>query len=63
MTYVKVVLLENNVLPRLDTIEKCYVETSRRYLERTEQIDKMQMDVDNLKTTVQRHSVILHSIS
>lgn len=33
ITYVKEVLLENDIIPRLNTIEKCYVETSRRYME------------------------------
>lgn len=63
MRYVKVVLLENNVIPRLNTIESCYVETSRRYLERAEQIDTMQSDIDILKSTVEKHSDILQKIS
>ncbi len=56
MRYVKVVLLENNIIPRLNTIEKCYVEASVRYMERSEQIDGMQSDIDILKGTVKKHS-------
>lgn len=56
MTYVKVVQLENNVIPRLNTIEKCYVDTSRRYLERIEKIDRMDVDISILKQVVTNHS-------
>lgn len=63
MRYVKVVLLENNVIPRLNTIESCYLETSRRYLERADQIDAMQSDIGILKNTVEKHSDILQKIS
>lgn len=56
MTYVKVVQLENNVIPRLNTIEKCYVDTSRRYLEQTERIDRMDADISILKQVVTNHS-------
>lgn len=63
MRYVKVVLLENNVIPRLNTIESCYFETSRRYLERADQIDAMQSDIGILKNTVEKHSDILQKIS
>ena len=56
MTYVKVVQLESNVIPRLNTIEKCYVDTSKRYLERTEQMDRMNMDINILKQVVTNHS-------
>lgn len=63
MRYVKVVLLENDVIPRLNTIESCYVETSKRYLERADQIDTMQADIDILKSTAEKHSEMLQKIS
>lgn len=56
MTYVKVVQLENNVIPRLNTIEKCYIDTSERYLQRTEQMDRMDIDINILKQVVANHS-------
>lgn len=31
LTHIEVDLLENNILPRLDTIENCYVSTFNRY--------------------------------
>lgn len=62
MTYVKVVQLENNVIPRLSTIEKCYVDTSDRYLERAEQIDRMDMDISVLKQVVISHSEQLKKV-
>ena len=54
--------LENNVIPRLDTIEGCYLETSKRYLERTDQIDGMAADIVVLKDVVARHSATLQSL-
>ena len=63
MKYVRVVQLENNVIPRLNTIESCYVDTSKRYLEKTEQIDTMSSDIGSLKIVVQNHSEKLSRIS
>ncbi len=63
ITYVRVVLLENDIIPRLNTIEKCYVETSKRYMKSMEVLPVMQADVDNLKITVQKHSELLSRIS
>lgn len=56
MTYVKVVQLENNVIPRLSTIEKCYIDTSDRYMKRTKQIDRMDLDISVLKQVAMNHS-------
>lgn len=56
MTYVKVVQLENNVIPRLNTIERCYIDTSKRYLERTEKMERMDVDISILKQVVANHS-------
>ena len=52
-------LLENDMLPRLQNIEACYTSTYRRYQFRTEQIDTMQEDVNVLKKVVQEHSEML----
>ena len=59
MTYIKVVQLENGVIPRLDTIEKCYLDTSRRYMERTDQMDNMESEISILKLVVKSHSELL----
>ena len=50
------ITLEHSVLPRLNTIEGCYLETSKRYLESADQIDDMYADIDVLKYTVRKHS-------
>lgn len=57
------VQLENNIIPRLSTIESCYLDTFQRYMERTDQMDGMQMDIDVLKNVVEKHSGELQKIS
>ena len=62
MQYIRVVQLENNVIPRLSTIEPCYLDTFQRYVERTEQFDKMTADIGVLKSIVSEHSRKLEKI-
>lgn len=62
MQYIRVVLLENNVIPRLNTIESCYLDTFQRYKERTEQFDQMDEDIEVLKSVVSDHSRKLEKI-
>ena len=62
MRYIRVVQLENNVIPRLSTIESCYLDTSRRYMDRTEQIDNMTANIEVLKSVVSEHSRKLERI-
>ena len=62
MRYVRVVQLENGVMPRLNTIESCYLDSSKRYLERTEQIDSMAADIAILKNVVSNQSGILQQL-
>ena len=62
LTYVRVVQLENTVIPRLNKIEKCYLDTSKRYLDSTEHIEEMSADIDVLKQTVENHSNMLNKI-
>lgn len=63
MQYVRVVQLENNVIPRLNTIEAYYVDTAKRYLERTEQIDAMSSDIEVMKVVLEEHSKKLNRMS
>ena len=51
--------LENNILPRLQTIEDCYLSTFERYQSGVGQIERMQNDIDVIKTTITNHSEIL----
>ena len=60
---IEVDLLENNVLPRLNTIENCYTDTYNRY---RDSVDKMQMMFDDIalvKKVVAEHSKKLPMIS
>ena len=56
MKYVRVVQLENNVIPRLSTMETCYLDTSKRYMERTEQVDTMREDIEVIQNVLMDHS-------
>lgn len=56
-------LLENDVLPRLQNIESCYTSTYRRYASGIEQIESIQSDVQILKKVVAEHSEKLQKIS
>ncbi|MCM1154979.1 MAG: hypothetical protein NC392_06415 [Roseburia sp.] len=62
MKYIKVVQLENNVIPRLNTIEACYLDTSQKFMERTEQIGALSSDIVVLKQVVTEHSQKLNKI-
>ena len=57
------VLMENNVVPRIDNIESCYVSTYNRYVEGLNQISSIQSDVDVIKKVVIEHSKKLQRIS
>ena len=59
---IEVDLLENNVIPRLNTIEACYTSTFDRYKESVEGYEAMRLDIDVLKTVVAKHSEILKKI-
>lgn len=54
---------ENEILPRLQNIESCYLSTYQRYAKGVEQIETMQTDVHVLKQVVAEHSRILQKIS
>lgn len=48
--------LENNVLPRLQVIEDCYLSTYKRYSAELDKMEAVQKDVSVLKTVVTLHS-------
>ena len=54
---------ENDIQPRLRHIESCYVDTFKRYISGIEYQETLQFDVDTLKRTVRRHSLILQKFS
>ena len=54
---------ENEILPRLRTIEACYTSTYDRYKESVEEHDRMKEDISLLKDVVTEHSIKLQKIS
>ena len=56
------VCTENDILPRLRTIEKCYTDTYYRYQDSVEQYDQMKMDIKIIQDVVLDHSVKLQQI-
>lgn len=60
---IEVDLLENNVIPRLNTIESCYTSTYERYKDTSYKMDALIADMDILKKVVTEHSSMLQRIS
>ena len=56
-------LLENDILPRMQNIESCYTSKYRRYQSGSEQIDAMKDDIDIMKKVITEHSGMLQKIS
>ncbi|MCI8550606.1 MAG: hypothetical protein HFI68_08485 [Lachnospiraceae bacterium] len=57
------ILLENDILPRLQNSEACYTSTYRRYVNGSTQIEAMQADIDIMKKVISEHSKKLQKIS
>ena len=55
--------LENKVLPRLNTIEACYISTFNRYKEHVETYDSMKQDIHVIKKVVMEHSERLQKLA
>lgn len=55
--------LENNIVPRLENIESCYVSTYQRYANGINQLAAMQSDIHVMKTVIMEHSEQLSKIS
>lgn len=60
---IEVDLLENNVIPRLNTIESCYTETYNRYKDYADKMAAAFEDIEILKKVVSEHSEKLQKIS
>ena len=54
---------ENDILPRLQNIEACYISTYKRYQTGIEQIDAMQDDIDVMKNVIREHSEMLQKMA
>ena len=55
--------LENDIVPRLNTIENCYTTTYNRYSTYADKMETCFSDVELLKTIVSEHSEKLRKIS
>ena len=54
---------ENKILPRLNTIEACYISTFNRYKEHVETYDSMKQDIHVIKKVVMEHSERLQKLA
>ncbi|MCI8883925.1 MAG: hypothetical protein HFH43_13005 [Lachnospiraceae bacterium] len=54
---------ENVILPRLNTIESCYMDTYERYKSYADKIESVFADTELLKKVVSEHSEKLQKIS
>ena len=52
-------LIENEILPRIQNIEACYTFTYRRYASEAEHMGELQSDMDIVKKVLSEHSAKL----
>lgn len=55
--------LENDIRPRLNTIESCYTDTYERYKNYAEKMDAAFADIELLKKVVTEHSEKLQKLA
>lgn len=60
---IEVDLLENKVIPRLNTIESCYTSTFDRYKDSIEDYEAIKQDISIMKKVITEHSEKLQRIS
>ena len=56
-------LIENNILPRLQNIESCYTSTYRRYASGIEEMNALKADMEIVKKVVAEHSEKLQKLA
>ncbi len=54
---------ENEILPRLNTIESCYTSTYDRYKDQVETYESMKQDISIIKKVVAEHSEKLQKLA
>ena len=54
---------ENMILPQLETIESCYVDTYHRYRNNADRMDAVFEDVDIMKKVITEHSKTLQKLA
>lgn len=57
------IIMENEVVPRLQNIESCYTSTYTRYKRYSDKMEAVFRDVELLKKVVSEHSKALQKIS
>ena len=55
--------LENEIRPRLNTIESCYTSTYDRYKDSVEDYEAMKQDIEIMKKVITEHSEKLHKLA
>ncbi|MEZ3444731.1 MAG: hypothetical protein K1W30_06290 [Lachnospiraceae bacterium] len=54
---------ENQVMPRLNTIESCYIDTFNRYRDYTDRMEAVFADTELLKKVVTEHSESIQKLA
>lgn len=54
---------ENVIMPQLNTIQSCYLDTYHRYRDNADRMDAAYEDIDILKKVIAQHSEKLQAIS
>ena len=57
------IIQENEILPRLNTIESCYTSTYDRYKNQVETYESMKQDISIIKKVVAEHSEKLQKLA
>lgn len=60
---IEVDLLENKVIPRLNTIESCYTSTYDRYKDSVEEYEALKQDIGIMKKVITEHSEKLQKLA
>ena len=60
---IEVDLLENNVIPRLNTIESCYTDTYERYKNYADKMEAAFADIELMKKVIAEHSEKLQKLA
>ncbi len=60
---IEIDLLENNVIPRLSTIETCYTDTYNRYKNHAQKMEAALADLEIMKKVMAEHSEKLQKLA
>lgn len=60
---IEIDLLENNAIPRLQTIESCYTDTYNRHKDYADKIEAALADIEIMKKVIAEHSEKLQKLA